>query len=175
MALRLLEKDRDHHRVLVDITNAVLSHLDLDDLIADVAREIHHFSVWLQSVWYWAIIERTRSSACGAAIFLPHIVRVCRNMHGDSVLLTQTLQTRQPTLTHRADDLFLWQRDPLLLLLASNGCESALLIPLTFGNHTPGALLLAHTSSTLFSEENCQLLQHIADHRYCRWQCRCTA
>ncbi|MCA6722667.1 sigma 54-interacting transcriptional regulator, partial [Vibrio alginolyticus] len=47
--------------------------------------------------------------------------------------------------------------------LASNGCESALLIPLTFGNHTPGALLLAHTSSTLFSEENCQLLQHIAD------------
>lgn len=82
---------------------------------------------------------------------------------GESVLLTQTLQTRQPTLTHRADDLFLWQRDPLLLLLASNGCESALLIPLTFGNHTPGALLLAHTSSTLFSEENCQLLQHIAD------------
>ncbi len=80
-----------------------------------------------------------------------------------SVLLTQTLQTRQPTLTHRADDLFLWQRDPLLHLLASNGCESALLIPLTFGNHTPGALLLAHTSSTLFSEENCQLLQHIAD------------
>lgn len=77
VALRLLEKDRDHHRVLVDITNAVLSHLDLDDLIADVAREIHHFSVWLQSVWYWAIIERTRSSACGAAIFLPHIVRVC--------------------------------------------------------------------------------------------------
>ena len=67
------------------------------------------------------------------------------------------------TLTHRADDLFLWQRDPLLHLLASNGCESALLIPLTFGNHTPGALLLAHTSSTLFSEENCQLLQHIAD------------
>lgn len=77
VALRLLEKDRDHHRVLVDITNAVLSHLDLDDLIADVAREIHHFSVWLQSVWYWAIIERTRSLACGAAIFLPHIVRVC--------------------------------------------------------------------------------------------------
>ena len=42
VALRLLEKDRDH-RVLVDITNAVLSHLDLDVLIADVAREIHHF------------------------------------------------------------------------------------------------------------------------------------
>src|SRR5699024_12685105 len=45
--------------------------------------------------------------------------------------------------TRRSSDL--WQRDPLLLLLASNGCESALLIPLTFGNHTPGALLLAHT------------------------------
>lgn len=160
----MLEKDRDHHRVLVDITNAVLSHLDLDDLIADVAREIHHFfglaSVSMvlgdhrknEKFSLWCSVFSASDCAC-----LP------RSMPGESVLLTQTLQTRQPTLTHRADNLFLWQRDPLLHLLASNGCESALLIPLTFGNHTPGALLLAHTSSTLFSEENCQLLQHIAD------------
>ena len=164
VALRLLEKDRDHHRVLVDITNAVLSHLDLDDLIADVAREIHHFfGLASVSMVLGDHRKNEKFSLWCSDLSASHCACLPRNMPGDSVLLTQTLQTRQPTLTHRADDLFLWQRDPLLLLLASNGCESALLIPLTFGNHTPGALLLAHTSSTLFSEENCQLLQHIAD------------
>lgn len=164
MALRLLEKDRDHHRVLVDITNAVLSHLDLDDLIADVAREIHHFfGLASVSMVLGDHRKNEKFSLWCSDLSASHCACLPRNMAGDSVLLTQTLQTRQPTLTHRADDLFLWQRDPLLHLLASNGCESALLIPLTFGNHTPGALLLAHTSSTLFSEENCQLLQHIAD------------
>ncbi|MFO6484275.1 hypothetical protein ACLBR5_11115 [Escherichia coli] len=97
-------------------------------------------------------------------------------MPGDSVLLTQTLQTRQPTLTHRADDLFLWQRDPLLLLLASNGCESALLIPLTFGDRTPGALLLAHTSSLSLVRKTASYYDASPrSHRYCRWQCRCLA
>jgi hydrogenase-4 transcriptional activator len=33
----------DHDRVLVDITNSVLSHLDIDELVADVSREIHRF------------------------------------------------------------------------------------------------------------------------------------
>lgn len=164
VALRLLEKDRDHHRVLVDITNAVLSHFDLDDLIADVAREIHHFfGLASVSMVLGDHRKNEKFSLWCSDLSASHCACLPRSMPGDSVLLTQTLQTRQPTLTHRADDLFLWQRDPLLLLLASNGCESALLIPLTFGNHTPGALLLAHTSSTLFSEENCQLLQHIAD------------
>ncbi|MEJ1452897.1 DNA-binding transcriptional regulator HyfR [Escherichia coli] len=164
VAQRLLEKDRDHHRVLVDITNAVLSHLDLDDLIADVAREIHHFfGLASVSMVLGDHRKNEKFSLWCSDLSASHCACLPRNMPGASVLLTQTLQTRQPTLTHRADDLFLWQRDPLLLLLASNGCESALLIPLTFGNHTPGALLLAHTSSTLFSEENCQLLQHIAD------------
>lgn len=164
VALRLLEKDRDHHRVLVDITNAVLSHLDLDNLIADVAREIHHFfGLASVSMVLGDHRKNEKFSLWCSDLSASHCACLPRNMAGDSVLLTQTLQTRQPTLTHRADDLFLWQRDPLLHLLASNGCESALLIPLTFGNHTPGALLLAHTSSTLFSEENCQLLQHIAD------------
>ncbi len=161
----MLEKDRDHHRVLVDITNAVLSHLDLDDLIADVAREIHHFfrSGFSQYGTGRSSKEREVQPVVQRSFCLTLCVSATLYAPGESVLLTQTLQTRQPTLTHRADDLFLWQRDPLLHLLASNGCESALLIPLTFGNHTPGTLLLAHTSSTLFSEENCQLLQHIAD------------
>ena len=108
VALRLLEKDRDHHRVLVDITNAVLSHLDLDDLIADVAREIHHF-FGLASVCMVLGDHRKNEkfSLWCSDLSASHCACLPRCMPGESVLLTQTLQTRQPTLTHRADDLFL--------------------------------------------------------------------
>ncbi len=107
--------------------------------------------------------QRNRSSARCVKVGC-RVCSVCvSNTLSPGILRGRHAQCEAERSLHRADDLFLWQRDPLLLLLASNGCESALLIPLTFGNHTPGALLLAHTSSTLFSEENFQLLQHIAD------------
>ncbi len=79
--------------------NAVLSHLDLDDLIADVARETIIFSVWLQSVWYWAIIERTEVQPVVQRSFCLTLCVSATLMPGESVLLTQTLQTRQPTLS----------------------------------------------------------------------------
>ncbi len=62
-------------------------------------------------------IERTRSSACGAAIFLPHIV-LSATLYAWRKCIADTNATNpQPTLTHRADDLFLWQRDPLFSYL----------------------------------------------------------
>lgn len=42
-SVSLLRRELDHDRVLVDITNSVLSHLDIDELVADVSREIHRF------------------------------------------------------------------------------------------------------------------------------------
>ncbi len=77
-------------------------------------------------------------------------------------IATQTLQTRQPTLTHRADDLFLGNATryySYLHLTAANlrSYTAYLWQPYT-GCIVTGAYLF-----TLFSEENCQLLQHIAD------------
>ncbi|MGB8666223.1 MAG: GAF domain-containing protein, partial [Serratia inhibens] len=40
---RQLRHERDDFRVLVDVTNAVLSKLDLDDLIGEISSEIHRF------------------------------------------------------------------------------------------------------------------------------------
>ncbi len=159
----MLEKDRDHHRVLVDITNAVLSHLDLDDLIADVAREIHHFfGLASVSMVLGDHRKNEKFSLWCSDLSASHCACLPRCMPGDSILLTQTLQTRQPTLIHRADDLFLWQRDPLLHLLASNGCESAPLYrsPLATIHRVHCCWRIP---LPLLSEENCQLLQHIAD------------
>lgn len=39
----LLCHERDNFRILVAITNAVLSRLDIDELVSEVAKEIHHY------------------------------------------------------------------------------------------------------------------------------------
>ncbi len=79
-----------------------------------------------------------------------------------SVLLTQTLQTRQPTLTHRAEICFSGNATRYYTYLH---LTAAICAPYTAHLWQPytGCIVAGHTSSTLFSEENCQLLQHIAD------------
>lgn len=39
----LLCRERDNFRILVAITNAVLSRLDIDELVSEVAKEIHRY------------------------------------------------------------------------------------------------------------------------------------
>ncbi len=39
----LLCHERDNFRILVAITNAVLSRLDIDELVSEVAKEIHRY------------------------------------------------------------------------------------------------------------------------------------
>ena len=39
----LLCRERDDFRILVAVTNAVLSKLDLDELVSEIANEIHHY------------------------------------------------------------------------------------------------------------------------------------
>lgn len=36
-------RERDNFRILVAITNAVLSRLDMDELVSEVAKEIHYY------------------------------------------------------------------------------------------------------------------------------------
>lgn len=38
-----IRHERDQFRILVDITNSVLSHLEMDGLVAEVSREIYRF------------------------------------------------------------------------------------------------------------------------------------
>lgn len=38
-----LRSERNQYRILVDITNSVLAHLDMDGLISEVSKEIHRF------------------------------------------------------------------------------------------------------------------------------------
>ncbi|WOZ78644.1 sigma 54-interacting transcriptional regulator [Kosakonia sacchari] len=163
-SIETLREERDHDRVLVDITNSVLSHLDLDDLIADVSQEIHRFfgidnvRVVLRDTLH------SRQLICHATHFPscpPETERFA--LRSDSPVVLAALNENQGALLHQVQDAGLWQRDPVLQQLLMQGLNVVFILPLTFSHHAPGVLLLAHRDASIFSEQNCRLLQQIAD------------
>ena len=48
----LLCRERDNFRILVAITNAVLSRLDIDELVSEVAKRSTATSASTPSAWY---------------------------------------------------------------------------------------------------------------------------
>lgn len=159
-----LQQERDHDRVLVDITNSVLSHLDLDELVADVSREIHRF-FGIDNV---RIVLRdtlhARQLICHATHF-PTCPPGTEQfpLRNESPLLLAALNDHRSALLRREQDEVLWQNDPVLQQLAVQELDAALILPLAFSHKSTGVLLLSHRDSSVFNEQNCRLLQQIAD------------
>jgi len=164
VAMQALREERDHHQMLVDITNSVLSHLDLDRLIAEVSREIHRFFA-IDNVRI--VLRDTLQSGqlvCHSTWFPACPPATERYpLSGDSSLLQVALNAQQGTLLQQAQHDALWRHDPLLQPLATQGLSAVFLLPLAFNHHAAGALLLAHRESSPFSAQNCRLLRQIAD------------
>ncbi|WP_342324063.1 sigma 54-interacting transcriptional regulator [Kosakonia sp. BYX6] len=163
-SVALLREERDHHRVLVDITNSVLSHLDLDDLVADVSREIHRF-FGIDNI---RIVLRdtlhSRQLVCHATHF-PHCPPETERfpLRSESAFLLAALNDNQSAMLQQAQDETLWYSDPLLQQLTLQGLNTLLVLPLAFSRQSTGVLLLAHRNNAIFSEQNCRLLRQIAD------------
>ncbi|WP_039055846.1 sigma 54-interacting transcriptional regulator [Enterobacter sp. Bisph1] len=163
-AMDALREERDHHRVLVDITNSVLSHLDLDELVADVSQEIHRF-FGIDNI---RVILRdslhSRELICHATHF-PHCPPETERftLRSDSEVVLAALNDNRSALLQQDRDEGLWQRDPALQQLAMQSLNVVYILPLIFSHHSPGVLVLAHRDATIFTEQNCRLLQQIAD------------
>ncbi|BDH47693.1 hydrogenase-4 transcriptional activator [Salmonella enterica subsp. enterica serovar Choleraesuis] len=161
---RALSHERDDHRILVDITNSVLSHLDMDDLVSKISREIHRFfaipaiSLALREannpLHYasWASRYDDADEPCHK--------RHTRQMEGSYV--SQVLSSMEPLRLALTDDTATTHRDPLLKSLADSGMRVALLLPLAFGEKAPGVLILAHSDHMAFNTHDCRLLGQIA-------------
>lgn len=86
--MRLLEKDRDYYRVLVDIINVVLLYFDFDDLIVDVVREIYYFfGLVLVSMVLGDYRKNEKFSLWCSDFFVLYCACLLRCMFGESVLL----------------------------------------------------------------------------------------
>jgi hydrogenase-4 transcriptional activator len=163
-AMATLQQECDHDRVLVDITNTVLSHLDIDELVADVSREIHRFfgidtiSMVLrdalrsrQLIWHSTDFTATQP------------VSQHHPFPGESALLLRALNENHASLLQHKDDPQSWIADPLLQSLAGQGMDAVFILPLAFSHQSTGVLVLSHKDMSIFTPQNCRLLRQIAD------------
>nr|EKU5841706.1 sigma 54-interacting transcriptional regulator [Morganella morganii] len=155
-----IRHERDQYRILVDITNSVLSHLEMDGLVAEVSREIHRFFGLSQiSI---ALCDNYSSAVylCYSSYYQPRKPTEKTLYHLDELHrdLAQVLDSNQPmrlTLDSAT-------KDPLYQHVCAQGMTETLLLPLAF-NHKPlGVLVLSHENNQIFTDDNCNLLKQIA-------------
>ncbi|WP_282101117.1 MULTISPECIES: sigma 54-interacting transcriptional regulator [Morganella] len=155
-----IRHERDQYRILVDITNSVLSHLEMDGLVAEVSREIHRFFGLSQiSI---ALCDNYSSAVylCYSSYYQPRKPTEKTLYHLDELHrdLAQVLDSNQPmrlTLDSAT-------KDPLYQHVCAQGMTETLLLPLAF-NHKPlGVLVLSHENNHIFTDDNCNLLKQIA-------------
>ncbi|SFU14123.1 hydrogenase-4 transcriptional activator [Kosakonia arachidis] len=159
-----LREERDHHRVLVDITNSVLSHLDLDDLVADVSQEIHRFFGIDNIRMVLRDTLHSNQLICHVSHFPgcpPETERF--PLRSESPVLLAALNKHHTALLQQDQDAALWHTDALLSQLALQGLNTVFILPLAYSHQSTGVLLLAHHDAAIFTEQNCRLLQQIAD------------
>ncbi|WP_310606825.1 sigma 54-interacting transcriptional regulator, partial [Buttiauxella brennerae] len=159
-----LRHQRDHFRILVDTTNSVLSHLEMDALVAEVSKEIHRFF----GINYISMALCDSSKNNYFDVYSSYyqsqtpILREQYRLEMRGSLPEKTLHDNQPAvvalnLGHKPAS-----SDLLLTHLHSKNLPSVCLLPLAFNRKPLGVLILAHEQTDMFREANLNLLRQIA-------------
>lgn len=161
---QLLCRERDDFRILVAITNAVLSKLHLDELVTEISREIHYyFNIDSVSV----VLPSPRKGKL--TIWSTHYVDETAPLHDQSevtakgTLSERVLKSREMLLVnlHQRDDLAPYER--MLFEMWGNQIQTLCLLPLIFGDKLLGVLKLAQCEEHIFTAANLKLLRQIAE------------
>ena len=158
-----LQCERDHFKILVDVTNAVLSTLDIEELAVKVAEAVHHFfgldyiclcvpdtetsQIHTYEILYSASGRLKKQFSRQPATQLPATCHLGRH----ALILADRLELNR----------FVAQ-NPCLNQLVTEAFQSASLLPLQSGAKSLGSLVLgSHLSRSVFSD-NSALLHQVA-------------
>ncbi|MEA9391368.1 sigma 54-interacting transcriptional regulator [Acerihabitans sp. TG2] len=163
----VLRHERDHHRILVDVTNSVISCLDIDALAAEVSKEIHRFfGIDYISL---ALCEGSGENA-HLKVYLTHYMpgkpmrrEQKRVAMADNIVASRVLSDSHPVLIDLCTPSQSVRDDPHLMEMRNAGLSSLCLLPLAYGHKPLGMIKLArHNADTdTFSETNVRLLSQI--------------
>ncbi|CAI0808320.1 formate hydrogenlyase transcriptional activator FlhA [Serratia proteamaculans] len=161
---RQLRHERDDYRVLVDVTNAVLSKLDLDDLIGEISTEIHRFFK-IDAISMVLCVDKTDQVTVYSTHYLQDDV-VERQQYSVALagtLSEQVMQSGEMLLLNlkHSDRLAAYERQ--LFDLWHDQIQTLCLLPLVFGKKTLGVLKLAQCQPDNFNAANLRVLQQIAE------------
>ncbi|EOT5387010.1 formate hydrogenlyase transcriptional activator FlhA [Klebsiella oxytoca] len=160
----LLCRERDNFRILVAITNAVLSRLDIDELVSEVAKEIHrYFRIDAISV----VLRSNRKGKLN--IYSTHYLDASHPVHDQSevdeagTLTERVFKSKEMLLInlHEHDPLAPYEK--MLFEMWDNKIQTLCLLPLMSGNTLLGVLKLAQCDEKVFTTTNLKLLRQIAE------------
>lgn len=164
LRLRQLSDERDDYRILVDVTNAVLSKLDLDDLIGEISTEIHRFFN-IDAISILLCGDKTEQVTIYSTGYL-HAGQVERRQYGAALagtLSEQVMQSGEMRLLNLQYADRLADDERQLFDLGHHQRQTLCILPLVFGNKTLGVLKLAQCQPDNFNAANLRLLRQIAE------------
>ena len=151
-------------RILGAITNAVLSRLDMDELVSEVAKEIHYyFDIDDISI----VLRSHRKNKLN--IYSTHYLDKQHPAHEQSevdeagTLTERVFKSKEMLLInlHERDDLAPYER--MLFDTWGNQIQTLCLLPLMSGDTMLGVLKLAQCEEKVFTTTNLNLLRQIAE------------
>lgn len=160
----LLCRERDNFRILVAITNAVLSRLDMDELVGEIAKEIHrYFDIDAISI----VLRSSRKGKLN--IYSTHYLNERAPLHEQSevdeagTLSERVFKSKEMLLLnlHERDRLAPYERR--LFETWGNQIQTLCLLPLMSGDNLLGVLKLAQCEEKVFTTANLHLLRQIAE------------
>ncbi|HIB9348025.1 TPA: formate hydrogenlyase transcriptional activator FlhA [Klebsiella pneumoniae] len=160
----LLCHERDNFRILVAITNAVLSRLDIDELVSEVAKEIHrYFRIDAISV----VLRSDRKGKLN--IYSTHYLDASHPVHDQSevdeagTLTERVFKSKEMLLLNLHEHDTLAPYEKMLFEMWGNKIQTLYLLPLMSGNTLLGVLKLAQCDEQVFTTTNLKLLRQIAE------------
>ncbi|EIW8589261.1 formate hydrogenlyase transcriptional activator FlhA [Klebsiella pneumoniae] len=160
----LLCHERDNFRILVAITNAVLSRLDIDELVSEVAKEIHrYFRIDAISV----VLRSDRKGKLN--IYSTHYLDASHPVHDQSevdeagTLTERVFKSKEMLLLNLHEHDTLAPYEKMLFEMWGNKIQTLCLPPLMSGNTLLGVLKLAQCDEQVFTTTNLKLLRQIAE------------
>lgn len=162
----MLRHERDDFRILVDITNAVLSKRDLDELTGEIAKTIHHFfHINAINIVLCDADKESEQANVYSTHYLPtHVAqREQSQMKLAGSLEQQVMQNGKMLLTNikpgeGIDD----DESKFFNRLWRDQNKTLCMLPLCFGHKTLGVLELARCQPDNFNAANLRVLQQIA-------------
>lgn len=160
----LLSRERDNFRILVAITNAVLSRLDMDELVSEVAKEIHYyFKIDAISI----VLRGHRKGKL--TIHSTHYLDETNPAHEQSevdesgTLSERVFKSKEMLLLNLSERDELAPYERMLFQCWGNQIQTLCLLPLMSGNTMLGVLKLAQCEEQAFTTTNLKLLRQIAE------------
>ncbi len=161
---RQLRHELEDCRILVDVTNAVLSKLDLDDVMGEISEKIHHF---FQSDAISIVLRSNHAEQI--TIYSTHYLhdnvaeRQQYSVALAGTLTERVMQSGEMLLLNLKHAEHLTGYERRLFELSQGKIESLCVLPLIFGQKKLGVLKLAQCQPGGFSAGDLRVLQQIAE------------